>query len=179
AGKREVDSLCDQEELASVRYPEGGPTAPEKAAAKLVVHPDFNIRLVAAEPLINKVISLDWDARGRMWVAETPDYPNGRRINANDKVIAGWTEKDPSSFIEGKEQRPAHDRISVLEDPDAQGRYQKKSVFYEGLELVTSLALFREGAIVSQAPGLLFLRDIDGDGKADKVARLYPGFGVC
>src|SRR5205814_10685067 len=57
AGKREVDSLCNREELASLRYPEGGPTAPEKAAEKIVLPPEFDIRLVASEPLINKARS--------------------------------------------------------------------------------------------------------------------------
>src|ERR1043166_6739776 len=178
AGKRDADSLCDQEELASLRYPEGGPTAPEKAAEKLVLPPEFSINLIAAEPLINKVISLDWDPAGRMWVAETPEYPSGRRINPNDKVIAAWKDHDPSTFVEGKEQRPARDRISILEKPDASGRYQKKSVFYEGLELVTSLVFYRDGVIVAQSPDVLWLRDTDGDGKADKVEKLYTGFGT-
>jgi len=178
AGKRDADSLCDAAELASLRYPEGGPTAPEKAAEKIVVPPEFNLRLVASEPLINKAISLDWDPAGRMWVAETPEYPNGRRVNPNDKVIAAWKDRDPATFVQGKEQRPARDRISILEDPDPQGRYRKKSVFYEGLELVTSLVFYRDGVIVSQAPDILWLRDTDGDGKADKVEKLYTGFGT-
>ncbi|MCI0539733.1 MAG: ThuA domain-containing protein, partial [Verrucomicrobiales bacterium] len=89
AGKRSnLDEFCAKEELASLKYPEGGPTAPEKAAAKLHVHPDFDIALVAAEPLVEKVISLDWDPLGRLWVAETPEYPNGRTVNTNDTAIA-------------------------------------------------------------------------------------------
>ncbi|MEK7686139.1 MAG: PVC-type heme-binding CxxCH protein [Verrucomicrobiota bacterium] len=178
AGQRDADSLCNQEELAALRYPEGGPTAPEKAAEKIVVHPEFDISLVAAEPLINKPISLDWDPAGRMWVAETPEYPNGRRINPNDKVVVPWKDKDPESFVGGKDPRPARDRISILTNPDEHGRYQKKSIFYEGLELVTSLVLYRDGVIVSQAPEVLRLRDTDGDGQADKVETLYTGFGT-
>ncbi len=42
--------------------------------------PEFDLSLVAAEPLIQKVMNLDWDERGRLWVAETPEYPNGRRV---------------------------------------------------------------------------------------------------
>src|SRR6266446_9568787 len=116
-----------------------------------------------------------------MWVAETPEYPNGRRVNPNDKVIAAWKDKDPATFVQGKEQRPARDRISILEDPDPQGRYRKKSVFYEGLELVTSLVFYRDGVIVSQAPDVYWLRDIDGNGKCDKPEEkvvLYTGFGT-
>src|SRR5207245_765023 len=50
AGKRDADLLVSKEELASLRYPEGGPTAPEKAAAKIVVPADFRVNLVASEP---------------------------------------------------------------------------------------------------------------------------------
>jgi type 1 glutamine amidotransferase len=50
AGKRDPDSLVTKEELASLTYPEGGPTRPEDAAKKIIVHPDFNINLVASEP---------------------------------------------------------------------------------------------------------------------------------
>lgn len=164
AGKRDVNSLVSKEELASLRYPEGGPTAPEKAASKIVVHPDFNLNLVAAEPLIEKPISLDWDPQGRMWIAETPEYPNGRKVaNSHDNA---------------KENRPARDRISILEDSDGDGVMDKKSVFFEGLELVTSFVFHRDGVIVSQAPDIYFLRDTDHDGKADKKETLYTGFGT-
>ena len=79
AGQRaNVDELCRPEELGdTLRYPADGPTHPSKAAAKIEVHPEFNLSLVAAEPLVNKVMNMDWDERGRLWVAETPEYPNG------------------------------------------------------------------------------------------------------
>ena len=71
----EADELGD-----ALRYLEGGPTHPAKAAAKIEVHPEFDLTLVAAEPLIQKAMNLDWDERGRLWVSETPEYPNGRRV---------------------------------------------------------------------------------------------------
>jgi type 1 glutamine amidotransferase len=132
AGKRDIDSLCNGEELASLRYHEGGPTAPDKAAPSLKVHPDFSVTLLAAEPLINKPISLDWDAAGRLWVAETPEYPFRRSTNG-----------------------PTHDRISILEDTDANGVMDKKIVFRDGLHLVTSLVFHRDGVIIAQAPDIL------------------------
>ncbi|MDB6031471.1 MAG: hypothetical protein JWM16_1809 [Verrucomicrobiales bacterium] len=178
AGKREnVDELCSKEELASLRYPVGGPTAPEKSAAKLELHPDFNISLVAAEPLINKPMAIDWDPQGRLWVAETPEYPNGRREHTRPEIRnATW--KDAGSLVPGKVDRPATDRISILSNPDATGRFQNKAVFYEGLELVTGFVFYKDGVIVSQAPDILFLRDTNGDGKADKVEKLYTGLGI-
>ena len=53
---------------------------PPKAAAKIEVHPEFDLTLVAAEPLIHKAMNIDWDEKGRLWVSETPEYPNGRRV---------------------------------------------------------------------------------------------------
>lgn len=175
AGKREnVDYLCSKEELASLTYPQGGPTAPEQAAAKLRPHPDFNITLVASEPLIEKVISVDFDEKGRLWVAETPEYPGGRSVNNNDQPIAEWARKH-------NETRTPRDRISILEDTNGDGRMDKKTVFADGLELVTSVVFYKEGVIVAQAPDILFLRDTNGDGKCDmkdeKVV-LYTGFGT-
>lgn len=82
AGKRDADLLVSKEELAALRYPEGGPTAPEEAAKKIVVAPGFNLSLVASEPLIEKPISMDWDAKGRLWIAETPEYPFRKRPRA-------------------------------------------------------------------------------------------------
>ena len=98
---------------------------------KLEVHPDFNISLVASEPLINKPINIDWDAQGRMWVAETPEYPNGRK----QPNVELW--KDSGSLVRTPDavaNRPAHDRISILIDTDGDGRADKKEVFFEGLE---------------------------------------------
>ena len=178
AGKRDVNLLCKSDELASLRYPEGGPTAPDKESTKLELHPDFNIQLVAAEPLVNKVINVDWDPSGRMWVAETPEYPNGRRGLRPDQAGVEW--KDHGGLVPevGRQNRPAHDRISKLIDTNGDGIMDKKEIFYEGLELVTSFVFYRDGVIVSQAPDILWLRDTDGDGKADKVEKLYTGLGI-
>lgn len=90
AGKREADELLGEigKLESELRYPVGGPTKPEEAAAKIELHPEFDLSLVAAEPLINKAMNIDWDAKGRMWVVETPEYPNGLR-KANTDV---WKE---------------------------------------------------------------------------------------
>jgi putative membrane-bound dehydrogenase-like protein len=181
AGKRSnIDEFCKPDEVSEValRYPVGGPTRPEQAAAKLVVHPEFTLNLIAAEPLIEKVISLDWAPDGKLWVAETPEYPGGRTINRNDAVIFPNRTRTLGANSPREEPRAPKDRISWLDDPDATGRLQKKHVFYEGLERVTSFVFYKDGVIVEQAPDILWLRDTDGDGKADKVEKLYTGFGT-
>lgn len=183
AGQREnVDELCKKEELASLKYPPGGPTAPELAAQKQQVHPDFTLDLVASEALMEKPISMDWDPQGRLWVAETPEYPGGRTLNKNDAMVALWSVNNPEAVQAGeKENRPARDRISWLEDTNGDGRLDKKNVFADGLELVTSLVFHKDGVIVAQAPDILWLRDTNGDGKCnmqDEKVLLYTGFGT-
>ena len=75
-------------------------------------------------------MSLDWDQAGRLWVVETPEYPGGRTINRNDRMVARWNVQDPRNIQPGdKEDRPARDRISWLEDTDGDGRYDRRHVF--------------------------------------------------
>ncbi|HKX63239.1 MAG TPA: PVC-type heme-binding CxxCH protein [Verrucomicrobiae bacterium] len=155
AGRREIDSLTRVDELAHFRYPEGGPIAPEKAASRIQISPEFTLSLVAAEPLIANPISVEWDSRGRMWVAVTPEYP----------------------FKEGKGR--SRDAIVILDDTDGDLRMDRRSVFYEGLVLPTSFVHWKDGVIVAQAPEILVLRDRNGDGRAERREVLFSGFGTA
>ena len=173
AGKRaNVDELCKADELGdNLRYVEGGPTRPEKAAEKLEVHPEFNISLVASEPLINKVMNVDWDEKGRLWVCETPEYPNGRR----ELNVEKW--KDSGSWTTKYDRDPI-DRISILTDTNGDGVMDKKHVFADKLELVTSFCFYKKGVIACAAPDIWYLEDTDGDETADKRTKLYTGLGT-
>lgn len=178
-GHREnIDEFCSPEELSSLTYPEGGPQKPENTLANLEVHPDFEMSLVAAEPLITKPMNFDWDAAGRLWVAETPEYPNGRRGMRPDYRGKEWKDRGGIDFTPGIQDRPARDKISILSDTDGDGVMDKKDIFFEGLDLVTGLVFYKDGVIVTQAPDILFLRDTNNDGKADKVEKLYTNLGT-
>ena len=178
AGQRaNVNELTTKAELATLRYPQGGTPRPEQTAATVELHPDFKMSLAASEPLINKVMNIDWDAQGRMWVCETPEYPDGRRVNPATDYVQRW-QKDNKITADGKNyDRPALDRISILTAPDGKGTFTKKQVFFEGLERVTSFVLFKDGVIAAAAPDVWLLRDTDGDGKADTVTKLYTNLG--
>jgi uncharacterized protein len=180
AGKRaNVDEFCSKAELDSLRYPEGGPVPASKAVTKLNLHPEFNVTLTADENIAEKIMSIDWDPKGRLWVVETPEYPGGRDINKNDAPINPEWALDPSKYpVGGKEPRKPKDRVSILEDTNGDGLMDKKTVWAEGLELPTSLVFYKDGVIVSQAPDIFWIRDTDGDGKADKTEVLYTGFGT-
>lgn len=173
AGKREnADELLKPGELGdNLRYVEGGPTRPEKAHEHLEVHPEFNISLIAAEPLINKPMNIDWDEKGRLWVCETPEYPNGRReLNVEPwKESGSWTKKYDRDPI---------DRISILTDTNGDGVMDKKHVFADKLELVTSFCFYKNGVIACAAPDIWYLEDTNGDEVADKRTKLYTGLGT-
>ncbi len=120
------------------------------------MHPDdFELRLFAAEPDIGKSLAMSWDARGRLWLCETVDYPN---------------ELAP----EGK----GRDRIRICEDTDGDGRADKFTVFAEQLSIPTTLAFHRGGVIVQNATETLYLRDTDGDDKADVRKVLLTGWAA-
>ena len=173
AGKRSnIDELCKSDELGdNLRYVEGGPTRPDKAHEKLEIHPDFNLSLVASEPLVNKVMNVDWDAKGRLWVCETPEYPNGRRTQNSDP----W--KDAGSLYPGSFDREPQDKISWLEDTNGDGIMDRKHVFADKLELVTSFVLHKNGVIACAAPDIWLLEDTQGKGICDKRTKLYTGLG--
>ena len=131
------------------------PLDPEQSMKHMHLPEGFEVQLFASDPDIYRPICMAWDARGRLWIAETVDYPNG---------------KQPP----GK----GHDRIVILEDTKGTGRADKFTVFAEGLSIPTSMTFAHGGVIVTQAPETLFLKDTDGDDKADVRETLFTGWGV-
>ena len=116
---------------------------------------EFTVDLFAAEPDIVKPISFNFDERGRLWLLETVDYPN--------KILNG---------------QPGDDRIRILEDTNGDGRADKFTVFADRLNIPTSITFANGGAIVSQAPHILFLKDTNGDDQADVREVLSSGWGT-
>ena len=179
AGQRtNVDEFVKPAEIEALTYPPGGPQKPADTLANLEVHPDFTMKLVAAEPLINKPMNFDWDPAGRMWVVETPEYPNGRRGMRPDYRGKEWKDHGGIDPTPGEQTRKAQDKISILIDTDGDGVADKKQIFYEGLDLATGFVFHKDGVIVTQAPDILWLRDTNGDGVADQVEKLYTNLGT-
>ena len=130
---------------------------PPEESVKHFVHPtDFELKLFVSEPQLGgKPICMNWDERGRLWVAVTVDYPNQLQR-------------------EGK----GRDKILICEDTDGDGRADKVTVFADKLSIPTSLTFARGGIIVHQAPHTLFLEDTDGDDKADVRKVLFTGWST-
>lgn len=116
---------------------------PEEAAAAMTLPPGFKATLFAGEPDVVQPIALAIDDRGRLWVAEAYSYPH--RL-APEK---------------------AHDRILIFEDSDNDGKFDKRTVFADKLNLVSGLEVGFGGVYVGAAPEFLFIPDKDGDDKPD------------
>ena len=170
AKRPSTDELCAKSDLEDVRYPTGGPRRGPDAVAQFKLQPGFKVSVLATEPLINKPIAMQWDERGRLWVAETPEYPNGRRpLNAEV-----W--KEGGVLAPGNYDRPAQDKISVMVSSKQDGIFDQKVIFHEGLELITGFCIYKDGVIVVAQKHIVWLRDTNGDGKADKEEILFGGF---
>jgi putative membrane-bound dehydrogenase-like protein len=128
------------------------PLAPLEAARTMKVPAGFRVTLFAGEPDVKQPIGFCIDDRGRLWVAEAYNYPNHG-------------------------VRPG-DRILIFEDTDGDGRFDKRTVFYDGLNYVTGIEVGFGGAWVMSPPYFYFIPDRDGDDKPDGApVVLLDGFG--
>jgi len=131
------------------------PLSPEDSMDYTRAPVGFRLELFASEPDIINPVCMAWDERGRLWVAETVDYPN---------------ELTPS--------REGRDNIKILEDTDGDGKCDKVTVFATGLNVPTSITFSNGGIIVAHAPDILFLKDTNGDDVADVREVLNTGWGI-
>jgi len=130
------------------------PLPPDQSLRHYVTPVDFQLKLYAAEgQLGGKPIAMNWDQRGRLWVCETVDYPNNLQRRGG-----------------------GHDRIRICEDTDGDGTADRFTLFAENLSIPTAIAFYRGGAIVQNGIETLFLKDTDGDGRADVRKVLISGW---
>ena len=129
------------------------PLTPEEQLKVFHVPEGFEIQLVAAEPQIQKPMNLAFDARGRLWVTSSVEYPYAA------------------------EEGQGRDRVSVLDDTDGDGRFDRTTVFADGLNIPIGLYPYRDGVVVYSIPNIWFLRDTDGDGQCDQREVLYGPLG--
>ncbi|MCH8921593.1 MAG: PQQ-dependent sugar dehydrogenase [Planctomycetes bacterium] len=115
--------------------------------------PGFEIQLVASEPDIYKPLNMAFDARGRLWVTDTVEYP-----------------------FPAPPGRKGRDTLKILEDTNGDGRADKITTFADGLNIAMGVLPYGDGAIVFSIPNIWYLRDTDGDGRADRREKLYGPF---
>src|SRR5256712_2276845 len=131
------------------------PLDPAESMNHLVTFPEFEVSLFASEPDIVKPIWLAWDERGRLWIAETVDYPNNLQPDGE-----------------------GHDRLKICEDTDGDGRADKFTVFADKLSIPTGFVFANGGVVVIHSGKTEFFKDNDGDDKADERRVLFSGWGM-
>jgi len=145
--------LPNYEQRPGVQYQQM-PLTPEESMKHIQVPVDFKLEMFAAEPNVMHPIAISWDEKGRMYVLITKDYPNERKPSGGS------------------------DYILICEDTNNDGKADKFTKFADGLSIPTGMVFANGGLIVSQAPDMLFLKDTDGDDKADLRKTLFSGFGT-
>ncbi|QDU21122.1 PVC-type heme-binding CxxCH protein [Urbifossiella limnaea] len=135
----------------------GDPRTPAEERATFELAAGFDIDLVAAEPDVVDPVAMCFDEKGRIVVCEMRGYPNGGVGTGNE----------------------TRGRIRVLEDRDGDGRFETATTFAEGLRFPMGVTPWDGGIVAAVAPDLLYLKDTDGDGKADVKRVLYTGFNLA
>ncbi|HUE70208.1 MAG TPA: PVC-type heme-binding CxxCH protein [Pirellulaceae bacterium] len=131
-----------------------GPVSPEESLRHIVLAEEhLTVELAAAEPEVIDPVAIKFDEDGRMWVAEMRDYPLGPKTGGK-----------PLS------------RIKVLEDQDGDGRFETARIFADELLFVTGIQPWKGGLIVTMSGRVAYLKDTDGDGKADLDETWFTGF---
>ncbi len=122
-----------------------GPMPAAEVVAKTKLPPGFHLSVFAAEPDVRQPIAMTTDASGRLWVAENYTYSEAQ---------VGFH----------KEMR---DRILVFEDLDNDGHFDKRTVFWDGAERLTSVEVGLGGVWALALPNLVFIPDANGDAIPD------------
>jgi putative membrane-bound dehydrogenase-like protein len=146
--------LCAAQDLESQGYPKNTkntedpknvPLAPAEAFKLLSVPEGFKATLFAAEPDVAQPISMAFDERGRIWVAECYSYESSG----------------------GPWKNNVHDRILIFEDEKGDGHFTKRKIFWDGADNLTSCVPGHGGVWCSATPNVIFIPDRNGDDVPD------------
>ena len=137
------------------------PTDPVRAAKTIQLQGGFRAELVAAEPLITDPIAMGYDENGLAYVVEMNDYP--------------YSHKSHDQAWEDQTSEPIG-RVRVLEDLDGDGTFDKSVVFADKLSWPSGVVFWKGGVYVAATPDVWYLKDTDGDRRADIRRRVFTGF---
>ncbi len=143
-------SVDDVQRDYAAELPRIAPREPADALSTFAVAPGFRMELVAAEPLVCDPVAMSFDEDGRLYVVEMRDY---------------------------SEQADEHlGRVRLLVDTNEDGRFDESHLFADGLSWPTAIICYARGIFVGAAPDVLYLKDTDGDGRADQREVVFTGF---
>jgi putative heme-binding domain-containing protein len=154
------------------------PTQPDKALNNFRLPDDLIMDLILSEPDIVQPVELSFDHRGRLWVVQYHQYPYplGLKVTSVDNFLRVRFDKVPVAPPGGLK---GADKISIFEDTDGNGTYDKSTVAIEGLNIATSVLTGRGKIWVLNPPYLLSYDDFDSDGLPDGEPKVHlSGFGL-
>jgi glucose/arabinose dehydrogenase len=154
------------------------PLSAEESIKTFQVPDDLVIETVLSEPIVRQPLQISFDERGRMWVVQYLQYPfpAGLKVIKYDEHLRAVFDKTPLPPPKGDRGR---DKITIHEDTDGDGVYDKHKTFVDGLNIATSCAVGRGGVWVLNPPYLLFYPDKDKDDVPDSDPIVHlEGFGL-
>lgn len=135
----------------------GEPMPAEEVARTMELPKGFKCVVFASEPDVQQPIAMNWDSKGRLWVAENYTFA---------ETPMRWDTK-------------LRDRIIILEDKDGDGKHDGRKVFWEGGSYLTSVEVGYGGVWVLNNGTLGFIADKNGDDVPDGEPEvLLDGFNV-
>ena len=178
AGNKDVAAFMNSFEGRGALSDSSVATPPQAALALFKYPEDLTLDLVLAEPSITQPLHISFDHRGRLWVVQYNQYPypKGLKVVAMDEWLrAKYNDlpEPPPTGVKGA------DKITVFEDTDGDGRYDKSTDAFTGLNMATSIALGRGRIWILDPPYLLAYPDQNNDGLADGPPVVHlSGFGL-
>jgi putative heme-binding domain-containing protein len=158
--------------------PDSKPLSPAESLARFNIADDLELEQVLAEPIVTQPVFLNFDERGRMWVVQYRQYPSpaGVKLMSHDgfwRAVYDKAPPPPPNHVKGL------DKITIHEDTNGDGAFDKHSTFVDGLNIVTALERGRGGVWVLNPPYLLFYPDANHDDvpDGDPIVHL-SGFGL-
>lgn len=130
--------------------------SPEESVAQIDVPEGYELNVFASEvqfPDLANPVQMQVDSKGRLWVASWNTYPK-------------W---EP-----GKEM---NDTLMILEDTNKDGKADTRKIF-ANVHNPLGFEFWGGGVLVTSGPDLLFLKDTDGDDKADVRYPMLQGLGT-
>ncbi len=179
AGNEQVQEYIEKfPGRGAVGDPSSKPLSVEDSLKTFTVPDDLVLETVLAEPIVSQPVQISFDERGRMWVVQYLQYPfpAGLKVIKYDEHLRAVFDKTPLPPPHGVKGR---DKITIHEDTNGDGTYDKHKTFVDGLNIATSCAVGRDGVWVLNPPYLLFYPDKNKDDVPDSDPIVHlEGFGL-
>jgi len=129
---------------------------PEESIAQIDVPEGFELNVFASEdmfPDLANPVQMQVDSKGRIWAASWNTYPKWEPLKS------------------------MNDSLMIFEDHDGDGVADERKIFAH-VHNPLGFEFWNGGVLVTSGPDLLFLKDTDGDDKADVRYPILQGLGT-